>query len=47
MQAIIFIGIHASGKSTCFQERFANTHIRLNLDMLHAARGSDSAVRLS
>src|SRR5215813_2385307 len=34
MEAIIFIGIQATGKSTFFQQRFFNTHIRINLDML-------------
>ena len=34
MEAIIFIGIQASGKSTFFKERFADSHMRLNLDML-------------
>lgn len=34
MDAIIFIGIQASGKSSFFKERFADTHIRINLDML-------------
>ena len=34
MQAVIFIGVQASGKSTFFKERFADTHIRINLDML-------------
>lgn len=34
MEMIIFIGIPGSGKSTFFQERFANTHVRINLDML-------------
>ena len=34
MQAVIFIGIPATGKSTFFRERFFDTHIRLNLDML-------------
>lgn len=35
MEAIIFIGIQAAGKSTFFQQRFFETHIRLNMDMLH------------
>ena len=35
MEAVIFIGLQASGKSTFFKERFQDTHIRLNLDMLH------------
>ena len=34
MQAIIFIGIQASGKSTFYRQRFVDTHIRINLDML-------------
>ncbi|MEM8642165.1 MAG: ATP-binding protein [Cyanobacteria bacterium P01_G01_bin.54] len=34
MKAILFIGIQASGKSTFYAQTFANTHIRINLDML-------------
>jgi predicted kinase len=34
MEAVIFIGIQGSGKSTFFKERFFDSHIRLNLDML-------------
>jgi predicted kinase len=34
MEAIIFIGIQATGKSTFFQQRFFATHVRINLDML-------------
>lgn len=34
-QAIIFIGIPASGKSTFFKQQFADSHIRINLDMLN------------
>jgi predicted kinase len=34
MEAIIFIGIQATGKSTFFQQRFFATHVRVNLDML-------------
>ena len=33
-QAIIFIGIQASGKSTFYRDRFDRTHLRINLDML-------------
>lgn len=32
--AIIFIGIQATGKSTFFRERFSDSHVRINLDML-------------
>ncbi|MCI0714085.1 MAG: ATP-binding protein [Chloroflexi bacterium] len=34
MQAIIFTGIQASGKSSFYKEHFFKTHIRINLDML-------------
>lgn len=34
MEAIIFIGIPASGKSTFYKQRYADTHVRINLDML-------------
>jgi predicted kinase len=41
MQAVIFIGIQASGKSTFYKERFFNTHIRINLDMLKTRNRED------
>lgn len=34
MEAVIFIGIQASGKTSFYRERFFSTHIRLSLDML-------------
>lgn len=34
MEAVIFIGLQASGKSTFFREHFFKSHIRINLDML-------------
>ena len=34
MEAIIFVGIQGSGKSSFYKERFVDTHIRINLDML-------------
>jgi len=34
MVAVIFIGIQGSGKSSFFRERFFDTHVRINLDML-------------
>lgn len=34
MEAVIFIGLQASGKSSFYRDRFINSHIRLNLDML-------------
>ncbi len=34
MEAVIFIGIQGAGKSTFYKERFFDTHVRINLDML-------------
>lgn len=34
MEAIIFVGIQAVGKSSFYRERFFDSHIRINLDML-------------
>ena len=34
MEAVIFIGGQGSGKSTFYREKFFDTHIRINLDML-------------
>ena len=35
MECIIFSGIQASGKSTYYKKHFADTHLRINLDMLN------------
>jgi Predicted kinase len=34
MEAVIFTGIQATGKSSFYLEQFYSTHIRLNMDML-------------
>lgn len=34
MEAVIFIGIQATGKSSFYLERFWRTHVRINIDML-------------
>jgi predicted kinase len=34
MEAVVLIGIQASGKTTFFRDRFFDSHIRLSLDML-------------
>ena len=44
MEAVILIGIQASGKSTFFQQRFADTHVRINLDMLKTRRKEEKLV---
>jgi predicted kinase len=34
MELVLFVGMQASGKSSFFRERFFQTHVRINLDML-------------
>ena len=34
MEAVIFVGVQGSGKSTFYREKFFDTHVRINLDML-------------
>ena len=38
MEAVIFCGIQGTGKSTFYKQRFADTHVRINLDMLRTRR---------
>lgn len=38
MEAVILIGVQGAGKSTFYKERFFDTHVRINLDMLKTAR---------
>ena len=38
MEAIIFCGIQGSGKSTFYKQRFGDTHVRINLDMLRTRK---------
>ena len=38
MEAIIFCGIQGGGKSTFYKQRFADTHMRINLDMLRTRK---------
>jgi predicted kinase len=38
VEAVIFTGIQGAGKSTFYRERFSDTHIRINLDMLKTRR---------
>lgn len=33
MEAVLFIGMQASGKSTFYRERFFSSHVRINLDI--------------
>lgn len=38
MEAIIFVGLQAAGKSTFYRERFFTSHLRISLDMLRTRR---------
>lgn len=35
MQAILFMGIQATGKSSFYQQHFFNSHVRISLDLLN------------
>lgn len=34
MEAVILVGVQGAGKTTFYRERFFDTHVRINLDML-------------
>lgn len=34
MEAVVFMGLQASGKSSFYKERFFSTHVRISLDLL-------------
>jgi predicted kinase len=45
MQTIILTGLQASGKSSFYRQRFFNTHIRINLDMLRTRKREATLLR--
>jgi predicted kinase len=45
MEAIIFCGIQGAGKTTFYRERFFDTHVRINLDMLRTRRREQLLMR--
>ena len=38
MEAIIFCGIQASGKTSFYRQRFFDTHVRISMDLLRTRR---------
>jgi len=44
MEAVILVGIQGAGKSTFYRERFFDTHVRINLDMLHTRKRENGLV---
>ena len=45
MEAVIFIGLQATGKSSFYLARFFASHIRINLDMLKTRRREELLLR--
>jgi predicted kinase len=45
MEAIIFCGIQASGKSTFYKEYFFQSHMRVSMDLLHTRNKEDHFLR--
>ena len=35
MEAVVFIGLQASGKSSFYRQQYFDTHVRISLDLLH------------
>ena len=45
MEAVIFCGVQGSGKSTFYTDRLADSHVRINLDMLRTRRREQILLR--
>lgn len=45
MEAVIFIGLPATGKSSFYFERFWRTHVRINMDMLKTRHREELLLR--
>ena len=45
MEAVLFIGIQATGKSSFYLERFFRTHVRINGDMLKTRHREDLLIK--
>ncbi len=46
MEAIIFIGVQATGKSTFYKERFFRSHVRISLDLLKTRNREDKMLQV-
>jgi predicted kinase len=47
MEAIVLCGLQGSGKSTLYKERWADTHIRISLDMLNGNRNRETILLMA
>lgn len=45
MEAVIFIGVQGSGKTSFYLSRFYRTHVRINLDMLRTRHREELLLR--
>jgi predicted kinase len=45
MEMVLMMGVQAAGKSTFCRERFYDTHLRINLDMLRTRYREELLVR--
>jgi predicted kinase len=45
MEAVIFIGLQATGKTTFYTRQFARTHIHISMDVLKRRRREDNLLR--
>lgn len=46
MEAVLFCGIQAAGKTTFYVERFLRTHVRISMDLLHTRNKEKKLVQL-
>ncbi|MEM6487611.1 MAG: AAA family ATPase [Pseudomonadota bacterium] len=44
MELVVFVGLQGAGKSSLYARRFADTHLRINLDMLRTRRREDAVL---
>jgi len=47
MEMVIFVGAQASGKSSFFKQRFGDSHVRINLDMLRTRHRESIMIKAS
>ncbi|GKX32471.1 MAG: hypothetical protein MnENMB40S_00890 [Rhizobiaceae bacterium MnEN-MB40S] len=47
MELVVFVGLQGSGKSTFYLDHFADTHLRINLDMLRTRRRENAILDAS
>ncbi len=45
MQALIFVGLQGSGKSTFYKQNFFHSHMRINLDMLKRRKREEHLIQ--